>query len=51
MKNRKRQRENRRWKHREDGLEKTNIFAIKDMTAYNAVQRIRLGKLAVVKLA
>ena len=51
MKDRKRQRENRRWKHREEGLEKTNIFGIKDMTAYNAVQRMRLGRMAVVKLA
>ncbi len=51
MKDRKRQRENRRLKHREVGLEKTNIFGIKDMTAYNAVQRIRLGRMATVKLA
>ncbi len=42
MKDRKHQRENRRWKHREKGLEKNNLFGIKDMTAYNAVQRIRL---------
>lgn len=51
MKNRERQRENRRLKHREEGLEKKNIFGAKDLTAYNAVQRMRLGKKATVKLA
>ncbi len=51
MKDRKRQRENRRRKHREEGLEKKNIFGVKDMTAYNAVQRIRIGGRATLKLA
>ena len=51
MKDRKRQRENRRRKHREEGLEKTNSFGVKDMTAYNAVQRIRIGRQATLKLA
>lgn len=51
MKDRERQRTNRRLKHREEGLEKKNIFGVKDMTAYNAVQRIRLGRRAALKLA
>ena len=51
MKDRKRQRENRRRKHREEGLEKKNIFGVKDVTAYNAVQRIRFGRRAAFKLA
>ena len=51
MKDRKRQRENRRREHREEGFEKKNIFGVKDMTAYNAVQRIRIGRQATLKLA
>lgn len=51
MKDRERQRANRRLKHKEEGLEKKNIFGVKDMTAYNAVQRIRLGRRAALKLA
>ena len=51
MKDRKRQRENRRLKHREEGLEKRNTYGAKDLTAYNAVWRMRLGRRAVVKLA
>lgn len=51
MKDRRRQRENRRLKHREEGLEKRNTYGVKDLTAYNAVQRIRLGRRAMVKLA
>ena len=33
------------------GLEKKNIFGVKDVTAYNAVQRIRFGRRAAFKLA
>ena len=51
MKNRQRQRENRRLKHKEEGLEKRNILGAKDLTAYNAVQRMRMGRRAMVKLA
>lgn len=43
MKDRKRQRENRRKKHREASLERRNGFGANDLTAYNAVNHIRYG--------
>ncbi len=41
MKDRKRQRENRRQKHQEELLDKRNNCGVKDLTAYNAVLQIR----------
>ena len=41
MKNRKRQRENRRNKTMEERPDKCNAYGVKDLTAYNAVQQIR----------
>ena len=43
MKDRKRQRENRRKKHQEASLDRRNGFGANDLTAYNAVNRIRCG--------
>ena len=43
MKDRKRQRENRRKKHPEASLDRRNGFGAHDLTAYNAVNRIRCG--------
>lgn len=50
MKNRTRQRENRRKKHYEEKLSRRNAYGNKDMTAYNAVERIRTGGKAAIKL-
>ena len=41
MKNRIKQRANRKMKEQEERLEKRNHFGAKDLTAYNAVQQIR----------
>lgn len=41
MKNRIKQRANRKLKIREEALDKRNCCGIKDLTAYNAVQQIR----------
>ena len=41
MKNRKRQRDNRRIKQREERIDKRNNYGVKDLTAYNAVRQIR----------
>ena len=41
MKNRIRQRVNRKNKMQEERLEKRNHCGVKDLTAYNAVQQIR----------
>lgn len=41
MKNRIRQRVNRKIKMQEERLEKRNHCGVKDLTAYNAVQQIR----------
>ena len=49
MKDRKRQRENRRIKHQEELLSKRSECGYKDMTPYNAVLRIKTkGKAGVV---
>ena len=40
MKNRERQRANRRLRHREEFLDKKNSMGAKDLTAYNAVKQI-----------
>lgn len=51
MKDRTRQRKNRHLKPVEERLEIKNIFGAKDLTAYNAVQRKRLGNNATIRLA
>jgi hypothetical protein len=45
MKNRKRQRENRK----EEKLDKTNHTGVKDLTPYNAVRLMRSGKIYDIK--
>ncbi len=50
MKIRIRQRENRRKKSMEDQLDKRNACGVKDLTAYNAVERIRTGGRAAIVL-
>ena len=40
MKNRMRQRENRKLKHKEELLDKKNGHGVADLTAYNAVKQI-----------
>ncbi len=50
MKNRERQRANRRKKAAEERLEKCNAYGAKDLTAYNAVQQIRTGGKATIVL-
>ena len=48
MKNRIKQRANRKMKEMEERLDKRNHYDIKDLTAYNAVQQIRTkGKAAI----
>ena len=41
LKNRKRQRDNRRIKQREERIDKRNNYGVKDLTADNAVRQIR----------
>ena len=41
MKNRDRQRENRRIKLREEMLDRYNTYGYKDLTPYNAVQKMK----------
>ena len=41
MKDRKRQRANRKLKPREDALDRRNSYGVKDLTPYNAVLKIR----------
>lgn len=49
MKSRKRQRENRKLKIVEEGINKYNTYGIKELTAYNAVNQIRTnGKASIV---
>lgn len=50
MKNRERQRANRRKRVREERLDKCNAYGVKDLTAYNAVQQIRTGGKATIAL-
>ena len=48
-KDRKRQRLNRRLKHKEELLDKKNDLGVKDLTAYNAVkQMVTNGKASIV---
>lgn len=50
MKDRKRQRENRRLKNREEALDKRSIYGYKDLTPYNAMLRIKANGKAQVTL-
>ncbi len=50
MKNRIRQRENRRKIVMEERLDKCNACGVKDLTAYNAVQKIRTNGRATIAL-
>ena len=50
MKDRKRQRENRRIKNREELLEKRDLCGVKDLTPYNAVLKMKKGKNASITL-
>ncbi len=50
MRDRKKQRENRRKKHHEEKLDKRNKCGVKDLTAYNAVQQIRTNGKAAIAL-
>lgn len=50
MKNRTRQRENRRKKHCERSLDRRNDIGTEDMTACNAVNRFRSGSKAEIIL-
>lgn len=50
MKNRARQRENRRTKHREEAIERRNAYGLKDLTPYNAVRQIQTGGRADIEL-
>lgn len=49
MKNRNKQRENRKLKKAEELLNKRNDFNVKDLTAYNAVLQIKTnGKVPII---
>ena len=50
MRNRIRQRENRKKRVREEKLDKCNSCGVKDLTAYNAVQQIRTNGRAAIAL-
>ncbi len=50
MKSREKQRANRREKQKEAALDKRNGYGAKDLTAYNAVKRIRSGGNAAIVL-
>ena len=50
MKNRDRQRKNRRLKQMEKRIDKRNACGVRDLTAYNAVEQIRTGGRAVIVL-
>ena len=50
MKNREKQRENRRQKSREEAIERHNKCGVKDLTAFNAVNRIIVGDKAPIIL-
>ncbi len=50
MRNRERQRRNRKLKRLEKRLEKQNAYGAKDLTAYNAVEQIRTGGRAAIVL-
>ncbi len=49
MKDRKRQRENRKLKHKEELIGRRNLCGVKDLTAYNAVLQIKTnGKASII---
>ncbi len=49
MKNRQKQRENRRLKHYEEKLDTRNSYGAKDLTAYNAMMKMKTnGKSTIV---
>lgn len=49
IKNRERQRTNRRLKHKEELLNKKNDLGVKDLTVYNAVKKmVTNGKTSIV---
>lgn len=50
LKDRKRQRENRRIKQREERIDKRNDCGVKDLTAYNAVRQIMTNEKANIVL-
>lgn len=50
VKDRKKQRENRRLKNKEELLDKRNGCGIKDLTAYNAVLQMKTGGKAAIVL-
>ncbi len=50
MKNRTKQRANRRLKNKEEILDKRNGCGVKDLTAYNAVAHMKFGNKAEVVL-
>ena len=50
MKNRSKQRANRKLKIREEALDKRNGCGLKDLTAYNAVQQIRSNGKATIAI-
>ena len=50
MKKRNKQRENRRTKHYEEKLDTHNGYGVKDLTAYNAVMKMKTNGNATVVL-
>ncbi len=50
MKDRKKQRENRKLKHKGEMIDKYNSFGNKDLTPYNAVLQIRTKDKAAIAL-
>ena len=50
MKDRKRQRENRRLKNKEELLDRRSSCGVKDLTAYNAVAAMKFGSKATIAL-
>ena len=50
MKDRKKQRENRKLKHKEEMIDKQNSFGNKDLTPYNTVLQMRTKDKAAIAL-
>ena len=50
MKDRTKQRANRKLKHKEDALDKRSSFGYKDLTPYNAVMQIKTSGKAQIAL-
>ena len=49
MKDRKRQRENRKLKHKEELIDRRNLCGVRDLTAYNAILQIKTnGKATII---